>query len=119
MSTRQLSIGDFAAHCLEEIKSIQSGDTVIEILSAGKIVAIVNPAPQSRKQTQQASPGFWQPTTAQQHARQQGIHAVARVEDLLGPGNAADWEGFDEALETWRAEPLSEPLPADGTSYAA
>lgn len=119
MSTRQLSIGDFAAHCLEEIKAIQSGDTVLEILSAGKIVAIVNPAPQSGKLTQQASADFWQPMTAQDYARQQGIPPVTRVEDILGPGNAADWEGFDEALETWRAEPLSEPLRAADTSHAA
>lgn len=46
MSTRQLSIGDFAAHCLDEIKAVEHGDTVIEILSnGGKVIAVVNPPP--------------------------------------------------------------------------
>ena len=115
MSTRQLSISDFAAHCVEEIKAIQSGDTVLEITSAGKIVAVVNPAPPNGTW---AADGFWQNMTAQEHARQQGILPATRVEDLLGPGDAADWEGFDEALERWRAEPLPAPLP-DDTSHAA
>ena len=118
MNTRQLSIGDFASHCQEEISAIQSGDTVIQILSAGKIVAVVNPAPQSGTQAPQGLAGLGQPMTAQDHARQQGIHPVTRVEDYLGPGDAADWEGFDEALESWRAEALPAPLP-DDTSHAA
>ena len=33
MSTRQLNLIDFAAHCLEEIQTVQDGDTVIELLS--------------------------------------------------------------------------------------
>jgi len=45
MSTRQLSLSDFAAHCLEEIRSVQEGDTVIEILSSGKVVALLSPPP--------------------------------------------------------------------------
>jgi len=45
MSTRQLTLGNFAAHCLDEIKSIQDGDTVIEILSSGKVVAVLSPPP--------------------------------------------------------------------------
>jgi hypothetical protein len=114
MSTRQLDITDFAAHCVEEIKSVQSADTVLEILSGGKIVAIVNPAPQA---ITPSSADLWRPATAQDHARQQGIQPVTRAEDFLGPGDAADWEGFDESLEQWRAEPLPTPLPAD-TAHA-
>ena len=45
MSTRQLTLGNFAAHCLDEIKSVQDGDTVIEILSSGKVVAVLSPPP--------------------------------------------------------------------------
>lgn len=45
MSTRQLTLGNFAAHCLEEIESIQKGDVVIEILDAGKVVAVLSPPP--------------------------------------------------------------------------
>ncbi len=48
MSTRQLSIGDFAAHCLEEVKAIQEGDTVLEILSSGKVVAVLSPPAMER-----------------------------------------------------------------------
>lgn len=45
MSTRQLTLGNFAEHCLEEIEAVQKGDTVIEILSRGKVVAVVSPPP--------------------------------------------------------------------------
>ena len=45
MSTRQLTLGNFAAHCLDEIKSVQDGDTIIEILSSGKVVAVLSPPP--------------------------------------------------------------------------
>ena len=46
MSTRQLTLGNFAAHCLDEIKSVQDGETVIEILgSGGKVIAVLSPPP--------------------------------------------------------------------------
>lgn len=46
MSSRQLTLGNFAAHCLDEIKAVQEGDTVIEILSSGgKVVAVLSPPP--------------------------------------------------------------------------
>ncbi len=45
MSTRQLTLGNFAAHCLDEIKAVQDGETVIEILSSGKVVAVLSPPP--------------------------------------------------------------------------
>jgi hypothetical protein len=45
MSTRQLTLSDFAAHCVEEIRSLQEENTVIEILSSGKVVALLSPPP--------------------------------------------------------------------------
>ena len=45
MSTRQLTLGNFATHCLEEIEAVQKGETVIEILSDGKVVAVLSPPP--------------------------------------------------------------------------
>ncbi len=45
MSIRQLTLGNFAAHCLDEIESIQQGDTAIEILDDGKVVAVLSPPP--------------------------------------------------------------------------
>jgi hypothetical protein len=45
MSTRQLTLKDFAEHCLDEIKTVQEGDTILEILSSGQVVAVVSPPP--------------------------------------------------------------------------
>lgn len=45
MSTKQLSLGSFAAHCIDEIKAVEHGDTIIEILSSGKVVAVLSPPP--------------------------------------------------------------------------
>ena len=45
MSTRQLNLGDFAARCLEEIQTVQDGTSTIEILSSGKVVAVLIPPP--------------------------------------------------------------------------
>ncbi len=45
MSTKQLTLGNFAAHCLEEIEAIQKGDTIVEILNSGKVVAVLSPPP--------------------------------------------------------------------------
>lgn len=46
MSTRQLSISDFAAHCADELASVESGSSVVELTRAGKVVAVIYPAPQ-------------------------------------------------------------------------
>ena len=43
MSTRQLTISDFAAHCVDEIRAVENGDTVVELIRDGKIIAIINP----------------------------------------------------------------------------
>ncbi len=45
MSTKQLSLGSFAAHCIDEIKAVEHGDTIIEILNSGKVVAVLSPPP--------------------------------------------------------------------------
>lgn len=52
--------------------------------------------------------GFFDNLSAEELARRQGVQPVARVEDLYGHGDPADWEGFDEALALWRAQhPIS------------
>lgn len=148
MSTRQLSIGDFAAHCLEEIKSIQSGDTVLEIVSSGgKVIAILNPAPQEQDEgtladwmgsgaglvsgdlscldkptfmdaDDAAAQDFWHPLSAQQQAELQNTPVITSPESLLGDGTEDEWKGFDEALESWRSEQVS-PLSAADFPHAA
>jgi hypothetical protein len=51
MSTRQLSISDFAAHCFDELSSIEKSSTVVELVRDGKIVAFVCPAAQPNGST--------------------------------------------------------------------
>lgn len=147
MSTRQLSLGDFAAHCLEEIEAVQSGDTVLEILSSGgKVIAVLNPPPAEHDKAiggvsladwtasgaglmsgdfdssclhkptlmfaDDAVQDFWQPMSALQQAEQQEVPAVTSPEALLGDGTEEEWQGFDEALETWRSERVIHPFSA-------
>ena len=149
MSTRQLSIGDFAAHCLEEIQAVQSGDTVLEILSSGgKVIAVLNPAPLSQDQStlaewmdartaypvapghpleepsfgaadDAASQDFWHPLTALQQSELQHAPAVTSPESLLGDGTEEEWQGFDEALERWRSEQVITPFSAADFPHAA
>jgi hypothetical protein len=144
MSTRQLTLGNFAAHCLDEIKAVQNGDTVIEILSSsGKVVAVLSPPELeepagtladwmgSGAGTMSYGPGydpeaptfmdaddaqgFWNDLSAQQCAALQRVPITRRAEDFFGDGKAEEWEGFDEALEQWR----SETIPSGGQSHAA
>ena len=141
MSTRQLSIGDFAAHCLEEIQAVQSGDTVLEILSSGgKVIAVLNPAPQERNEgtladwmgsgagldestfgdaDEAAGQDFWHPLTARQQAELQHAPAVTAPAALLGDGTEEEWLGFEEALESWRSEQVIRPLSAADFPHAA
>ena len=46
---------------------------------------------------------FWQHTSFEDLARQQGVRPVERLEDLAGgwPEDQLD-DGFEEALERWR-----------------
>jgi len=59
MSTRQLTLGNFAAHCLDEIKAVQDGDTVIEILSSGKVIAVLSPPPPAKEEALEGTLADW------------------------------------------------------------
>ena len=41
VTTKQISVSEFKAHCAEELRSVESGDTQLEITRHGKIIAIV------------------------------------------------------------------------------
>ena len=41
MTTKQLSISEFKAHCTEEIRALEKGGTLIELTRHGKKVAVV------------------------------------------------------------------------------
>jgi len=41
MITKQLSVSEFKAHCTEQIRAVEKGDTVIELTRHGKKVAVV------------------------------------------------------------------------------
>jgi hypothetical protein len=55
---------------------------------------------------QEKAQDVWTPLTAEQHARRQGVRRVSSWEALLGDGTEEEWEGFDEALEQWRQDPI-------------
>ena len=90
MSTRQLNLSDFAAHCLEEIQTVQDGDTVIELLSSGKVVAVLSPPPQE----EQAG------TLADWMGRGAGLMRYGPNYDPAAPAfDPEDWEAFQEAAQ--------------------
>lgn len=43
MSIRQLTISDFAAHCVDELSAVEKGETVVELIRDGKVIATINP----------------------------------------------------------------------------
>jgi hypothetical protein len=47
---------------------------------------------------------FYDNLSAEELARRQGVKPVEDISKLYGNGDPADWEGFDEALEQWRAQ---------------
>jgi hypothetical protein len=47
---------------------------------------------------------YWENLPAAEYARRQGVQPLSDFSALFGAGRAEDWEGFDEALERWRAE---------------
>ncbi len=51
MSTRQLSVSEFAAHYDAELASVERNATVVELVRDGKTVAFLYPAAQPRGQT--------------------------------------------------------------------
>jgi hypothetical protein len=42
--------------------------------------------------------------SAHELARRQGVGPTTGVDELYGAGDAADWEGFDQAVVRWRNE---------------
>jgi hypothetical protein len=47
---------------------------------------------------------YWENLPAAEYARRQGVQPVNDFSVIFGAGAAEDWEGFDEAVELWRAE---------------
>ena len=43
MSIRQLTISDFAAHCVDELSAVEKGETVVELIRDGKVIATISP----------------------------------------------------------------------------
>lgn len=41
MITKQISVSEFKAHCTEEIRAVEKGDTILELTRHGKKVALV------------------------------------------------------------------------------
>lgn len=41
MVTKQISVSEFKAHCTEEIRAVEKGDTILELTRHGKKVAVV------------------------------------------------------------------------------
>ena len=88
MSTRQLNLHDFAAHCLEEIKTIETGDTVIELLSSGKVVAVLSPP--SAMETGGTLEGWL--------GRGTGLMSYGAGYDPAAPAfEIEEWEAFQES----------------------
>lgn len=48
MTTKQLSITEFKAHCTAEIRAVEQGRTVVELTRHGKTVALVTPPPAAK-----------------------------------------------------------------------
>ncbi len=47
---------------------------------------------------------YWESPSAAEYAQRQGVAPVSDFSALFGAGSAEDWEGFDDAVERWRAE---------------
>ena len=41
MLTKRISVSEFKAHCTEEIRAVEKGDTILELTRHGKKVAVV------------------------------------------------------------------------------
>ena len=133
MNVRQISISEFKARCTEEIREVEKGNVILQITRHGKPVAIVEPskaqnaAPLAEwlgsgrgsvallRDEALTSPTMawyedvedvWTPLTADQHAARQDIRPAMSWEQFMGDGTQEEWEGFDEALEEWRKEPV-------------
>ncbi|MEX1114461.1 MAG: type II toxin-antitoxin system Phd/YefM family antitoxin [Akkermansiaceae bacterium] len=41
MITKQISVSEFKAHCTQEIRAVENGETILELTRHGKKVAVV------------------------------------------------------------------------------
>jgi prevent-host-death family protein len=41
VTTKQISVSEFKAHCTEEIRAVEKGNTILELTRHGKKVAVV------------------------------------------------------------------------------
>lgn len=48
--------------------------------------------------------GFWDNLTAEELARRQGVKPITDFSELTWPYGPDDWEGFEQAVDTWRDE---------------
>jgi hypothetical protein len=48
MGNRQISITEFSAYAEEELKAVEHGNTLVELIRDGEIVAYLSPAPKPR-----------------------------------------------------------------------
>jgi prevent-host-death family protein len=83
MTTKQLSISEFKAHCTEEIREVEKGDTIIELTRHGKKVAVVRTIDAT---DQSPDLGDWMGSGKGTVAYGPGYHSSAPVWD------ASDWE---------------------------
>ncbi|MEO5716119.1 MAG: type II toxin-antitoxin system Phd/YefM family antitoxin [Luteolibacter sp.] len=44
MITKQISVSEFKAHCTQEIRAVENGETILELTRHGKKVAVVRSA---------------------------------------------------------------------------
>jgi len=83
MSTRQISISEFKAHCTEKIREVEKGDLVLELTRHGKTVAVV--------QSPSAAPSA--PTLEDWVGSGKGTVTFAPGYDPAAPAfDPADWE---------------------------
>jgi prevent-host-death family protein len=83
MTTKQISVSKFKAHCTEEIRAVEKGDVVIELTRHGKKVAVVK-APDASTPTPDL--GSW-------IGSGKGTVAFGPNYDPAGPAwDSSDWE---------------------------
>ncbi len=51
MGTKQISITEFSEHSEEELRAVEQGNTVVELMRDGEIVAYLSPAPKPHGRT--------------------------------------------------------------------
>jgi prevent-host-death family protein len=81
--TKQISVSEFKAHCTEEIRAVEKGDTILELTRHGRKVAVVK-SPEAAEAT--AGLGSW-------IGSGKGTVTFGPGYDPNAPAwNASDWE---------------------------